>query len=78
VDREYQYWVWLSESDSSPDDAREIIRTWRGGPHNLTQEESYTPEGWRTTYTYQDVLDQHKRGYLLQITAEDVERLTGR
>lgn len=75
MDREYRYWAWLSEGESSVDAAREVIRTWQS-PKGLTKEESHTPDGWKTTWTYQDVLDQHKRGKLLPITAEDVERLT--
>ncbi|MDT7790488.1 MAG: hypothetical protein QOF58_8907, partial [Pseudonocardiales bacterium] len=38
----------------------------------------YTPDGWEITSSYRDVKDQHERGYLLPITAEDVERLTRR
>ncbi len=75
MDREYRYWAWLAEGKSSVDAAREIIRTWTS-PEGLEKEESHTPDGWQTTWTYQDVRDQHKRGRLLSITAEDVERLT--
>ncbi|HEX7304063.1 hypothetical protein [Lentzea sp.] len=75
MEPEYRYWAWLSEGESSVDAAREVIRTWKS-PTGLDQEESCTPEGWRTTWTYQDVRDQHKRGHLLPITAEDAERLT--
>ncbi len=57
------------------DAAREIIRTWES-PEGLENEESHTPDGRQTTWTYRDVRDQHKRGHLLPITAEDVERLT--
>jgi len=77
MDREYRYWAWLSEGESSADRAKEIIRTWTN-PEGRDREESYTPEGWKTTWTYQDVLDQHKRGKLLPLTVEDVERLTRR
>jgi len=77
MNREYQYWAWLSEGESSPDRAREVIRTWTDDK-GREQEESVTPDGWRTTWTYQDVRDQYKRGRLLPITAEDVERLKPR
>ena len=71
---EYRYWAWLSEGKSSVDDAREVIRTWLS-PEGREREESYLPgSGWETTWTYQDVLDQHKRGKLLPITEADVER----
>ncbi|MET9226180.1 hypothetical protein [Lentzea sp. NPDC003310] len=74
MDPEYRYWAWLAEGKSSVDDAREVIRTWTS-PEGLDQEESYLPDsGWKTTWTYQDVRDQHKRGYLLPITEDDVER----
>lgn len=74
MDPEYSYWAWLSEGRSSLDHAREIIRTWKDAK-GQDQEQSYTAEsGWHTTWTYQDVRDQHKRGHLLPITAEDVER----
>lgn len=74
VDPRYSYWAWLPEGKSSPDDAREVIRTWKS-PEGLDQEQTYTPDsGWKTTWTYQDVRDQHKRGHLLPITEEDVRR----
>ncbi|RSD17828.1 hypothetical protein [Amycolatopsis eburnea] len=75
MDREYRYWAWLSEGEHSVDAAREIIRTWQD-PRGLEKEESHTPDGWRTTWTYQDVRDQHKRGHLLPITAEVAEQRT--
>lgn len=76
MDPEYRYWAWLAEGESSVDAAREVIRTWKNAD-GADQEESYTPgSGWRTTWTYQDVRDQHKRGHLLPITAQDAERLT--
>lgn len=77
MDREYQYWAWLAEGESSVDAAREVIRTWES-PEGYTRAEGCTPDGWQRTSSYRDVKDQHERGYLLPITAEDVERLTGR
>lgn len=77
MDREYRYWAWLAEGESSVDAAREVIRTWKSS-EGFDKEESYTPDGWQPAWTYQDVRDQHKRGHLLPITAEYVERLTRR
>ncbi len=75
MEREYRYWAWLAEDESSVDAAKEIIRTWQR-PDGMDVAEASTPDGWRITPTYRDVKDQHERGYLLPITAEDVERLT--
>jgi hypothetical protein len=77
MDREYRYWAWLDEDESSMDHAREIIRTWTN-LEGFTRNESHTPDGWKNTGTYWDVKGQHLRGHLLPITAEDVERLTRR
>ncbi len=76
MDPEYRYWAWLDEDDSSPDRAKEIIRTWESA-EGFTRSQSHTPDGWKPTGTYWDVRGQHERGYLLWITAEDAERLTG-
>ncbi len=75
MDREYQYWAWLAEGETSADTAREVIRTWES-PEGYTRSEGHTPDGWQPTWTYRDVRDQHERGYLLPITAEDAERRT--
>ncbi|MEU4522711.1 hypothetical protein AB0F52_28865 [Amycolatopsis sp. NPDC024027] len=75
MDPGYRYWAWLDEVDSSPDRAKEIIRTWTNS-NGFTVSEGHTPEGWNRTGTYWDVRGRHERGYLLWITTEDAERLT--
>ncbi len=70
---EFQYFAWLSEDKESVEDARQVARIGTG-PGGRTVQELYTAEsGWVPTELVHDVQDLRKQGWLMKITAQDVE-----